>query len=296
VNTYGILEVNSDFTSKIDVGNNAILTGNGTITGDVTNSGILMPYNTKNPINKNNSLTIYGNYTHNPDAIFMVRANEKGQADRLYVTHGWFSGKQGIATLKGGTVSVLGDAGVYEKNMKYTILTADKIDGIFDRVETNLAFLDPSLSYDKKNVFLALTRNGRPYTEVAQTQNQTNIAHLFDKAQQDKDKLPVMDILDSLSIAGARRAYEQLDGSINTAVPTAGFSLFNRYMDVMKHRMQPFVTGTPSLSGADMSVLVSSSADMGSAMGNTLMSALEAANTTDRSTTPWGFFGKGYGG
>ncbi|MDQ1278158.1 MAG: hypothetical protein QG555_1200, partial [Thermodesulfobacteriota bacterium] len=94
--------------------------------------------------------------------------------------------KQGIATLKGGTVSVLGDAGVYEKNMKYTILTADKVDGIFDRVETNLAFLDPSLSYDKKNVFLALTRNGRPYTEVAQTQNQKNIAHLFDKAQQDQ--------------------------------------------------------------------------------------------------------------
>jgi fibronectin-binding autotransporter adhesin len=211
------------------------------------------------------------------------------------VTHGLVSLQQGIATLKGGTVSVLGDTGVYKEYTRYTILTADKVDGTFKGVETNLAFLAPSLSYDDKNAFLSLTRNGRPYTEVAQTQNQQQIARLFDKAQQDQDKLPAMDILDSLSLAGARRAYEQLNGSINTTVPAAGLASFNRYMKVMKQRMQPLVTGSPSLSVADMSVLMSSRADMGSATGNTLLGALDAAHA-DRPTPSWGFFGRAYGG
>jgi outer membrane autotransporter protein len=105
-----------------------------------------------------------------------------------------------------------------------------------------------------------------------------------------------MDILDSLSLAGARRAYEQLNGSINTTGPAVGLASFNSYMDVMKQRMQPFVTGSPSLSVADMSVLMSSRADMGSATGNTLLSVLAVANANDGPTPSWGFFGRAYGG
>jgi hypothetical protein len=42
-----------------------------------------MPYNSRKPLAENNTLTVYGHYIHNPEAIFMVRVNEKGQADRL---------------------------------------------------------------------------------------------------------------------------------------------------------------------------------------------------------------------
>jgi uncharacterized protein with beta-barrel porin domain len=313
INPYSILAVNTDVRGGVDVRENAALIGSGTITGDVTNNGILMPYNRNKLISSDNRLTIYGNYTHNPDALFMVRANERGKADRLVVAKPhWYSWGQGVATLKGGTVSVLADTGTYEKDTKYTILTANKVDGTFKNAETNLAFLDPSLNYDSKNVYLTLTRNGRLFSDVAQTANQRNVARIFEKAEQDKNKIPVpqdrtkipvsqdkqpLGSLESLSAQGAKSAYDRLAGYNHTAAASAGFSQFNRYMDVMKDRAHAFLTGSPGSSFANLPIM-GSRTDMGASAPTMLLAQLNALEAADQPIVQpkWGFFARGYGG
>ncbi len=317
IKPYGILAVNTDVTGGVNIAGNGILTGSGTITGDVTNSGILMPYNRNNPIGKDNRMTIYGNYTHNPGALFMIRANEMGQADRLVVAKPhWYSRGQGTATLMGGTVSVLADTGTYAKDTKYTILTANTVDGTFKNAETNLAFLDPSLNYDSKNVYLTLTRNGRAYSDVAETPNQKSVARIFEKAEQDKNKVPVpqdrikmavsqgrpslgsaMTSLESHSAQGAKNSYDRLAGYNHTASASAGFSQFNRYMDVMKERAHSFLSGNPGSSFAGLPIM-GSRTDMGASAPTLLLAQLNALEAADQPIVQpqWGFFARGYGG
>ncbi|MEN6615186.1 MAG: autotransporter domain-containing protein, partial [Syntrophorhabdus sp.] len=311
INPYGIFAVNTDVTGSVRVAGNAILTGKGTITGDVTNDGILMPYNSKDPIGKNNVLTIYGNYTHNANALFMVRANSEGKADRLVVAKPhWYLQGQGIATLAGGTVSVLADTGTYEKDKRYTILTANKVNGTFKNAETNLAFLDPSLTYDSTNAYLTLTRNGKAFSGVAETQNQRNVASIFEKAERDRTKIPypvgslkattatfssAVSNLESLSAREAKGAYDRLSGYSYTASTAIGFSVFNKYMDVMKNRMHSFISGDPSFSFAGLPV-VGSRTDMGSNEGTMLLYALNNLEASEKYQPQWGFFARGYGG
>src|SRR5215831_710056 len=58
---------------------------------------------------------------------------------------------------------------------QYTILTANGAGGVggtFSGVTSNLAFLDPSLSYDVHNVYLTMTRNSVAFNSVGMTPNQ----------------------------------------------------------------------------------------------------------------------------
>ncbi|WP_164055947.1 hypothetical protein, partial [Serratia marcescens] len=79
----------------------------------------------------------------------------QGQSDQIIAG--------GKATINGGTVKVLAGAGNYAPQPQYTIVTADLaaggIIGTFNGVTSNLAFLDPSLSYDPDHVYLTMTRN-----------------------------------------------------------------------------------------------------------------------------------------
>src|SRR3546814_3413839 len=75
-----------------------------------------------------------------------------GASDRLAVT--------GDVTIEGGTVQVLAEAGDYQPVTDYAIITAGgAVDGTFDAVTSNLAFLTPSLAYAADSVTLTLIRN-----------------------------------------------------------------------------------------------------------------------------------------
>ena len=57
-------------------------------------------------------------------------------------------------------MQVLAQSGNYARQTRYTILTASGgVDGEFENVTSNLAFLTPLLSYDPNNVFLTLIHN-----------------------------------------------------------------------------------------------------------------------------------------
>jgi outer membrane autotransporter protein len=149
---------------------------------------------------------------------------------------------------------------------------------------------------------------------VAETANQKSVAHIFEKAEQDKNKVPVppgrvampqggsaapasaVNTLESLSPTAAKSSYDRLAGYNHTASASAGFSQFNRYMDVMKERAQSFLSGNPGSSFAGLP-LMGSRTDMGSSAPSLLLAQLNALESAEQPIVPqWGFFARGYGG
>jgi outer membrane autotransporter protein len=137
-----------------------------------------------------------------PGAVFQVDVTPTGLSD--YV-------KVGGKALLDGAVDVRAGAGDWQSGTSYRLLHADAgLDGTqFASVGTNLAFLDPSLSYDEQNVYLRLDRNGVPLDDVADTPTEDDVADAVDEDEVPgiKDEIIVMDA------PQAQEAFRQLSGS-----------------------------------------------------------------------------------
>ena len=121
----------------------------------------------------NSSMAVTGNLTFQSGAQYGVRVNPT-TASSAKVT--------GTANLNGGTVRVLADTGTYAPATTYTILTATGgRSGTFDGVTSNLAFLDPTLSYDASDALLTLTRNDNTVSDFGSTPNQRAVAGAIDR-------------------------------------------------------------------------------------------------------------------
>ena len=124
----GILALKSgDFEFNSASFSSGTISGTGTITGNVSNSGA-----TVRPGNSPGTLTIDGNYTHGPDATLVIEiAPAPGSGpddfvfDLLDIT--------GNATLTGGTLEVVLLPGNYDIPMltEFDFLTASSITGAF---------------------------------------------------------------------------------------------------------------------------------------------------------------------
>ena len=173
------------------------LRGIGTI-GDTAVSGTIAPGNSIGTLN------VAGNILFNPNSIYEVEANAAGQADKIVAT--------GTATINGGTVKVLAGAGNYAPATTYTILTANGgRTGTFGGVTSNLAFLDPTLSYDPNNVYLKLTRNSIGFANVGITPNQIATGNGAESLALGNQ---VYNAVLNLSGAMAQYAFDQLSGEI----------------------------------------------------------------------------------
>ncbi|MCH8327255.1 MAG: autotransporter outer membrane beta-barrel domain-containing protein, partial [Candidatus Marinimicrobia bacterium] len=98
----------------------------------------------------------------------------------------------------------------------YTILTAAGGLGgtTFASVNSNFAFLTPTLSYDANNVFLNLTRNSTSFGSVSNTPNQSAVANTMDNNTTALEGL-VNDLL-ALTDDAARLAFASLSGAQHT--------------------------------------------------------------------------------
>ena len=154
----GTLEVgdgthsSAKLTGDVAVNANGLLAGQGTIAGnvDVMNSGRSAPGAVAGTAV--GTLTVTGNVNFATNSIFQVTANGDGTNSKLSVG--------GTATLTNGGVRVAA-GGTFAPSTQYTILTATGGFGgtTFAGINTNLAFLTPSLSYNANNVFLTLACN-----------------------------------------------------------------------------------------------------------------------------------------
>ena len=163
----GTLIVNGSMVNVDTLVSGGVLGGTGT-TGDVTaNSG-----GTVAPGNSIGTLNVNGNVTFNNGSIYEAEVNAAGQSDLLNAT--------GTATINGGTVSVITEAGAYGASTQYTILTAaGGVTGTFGGSDVsgyNPLFFSSALTYDAFNVFLTLDYDSTAFLDIADTPNQKAVA------------------------------------------------------------------------------------------------------------------------
>ncbi len=145
----------------------------------------------------------------------------------------------GTATLTGGSVQVLPEAGSYNFSTDYTILTAGSISGSFDAVSSSLAFLDPSLSYDSNNVYLNLVSNDVTFAGVANTPNQQAVGDalgVIAGSSPSGDMATILSELTVLTVSGAQQAYDSLSGAQHAATQSLLMSTGRHFAGVLSAR------------------------------------------------------------
>lgn len=274
--TGGTLVATGTINDPVQIGTLGTLKGTGA-TAALTNNGRVAPGNSIG------TLTVNGDYTHAEGAIYEVEVNPAGQSDKIEVT--------GHATLNGGTVQVLAAGGSYQQHTDYQILHADNgVTGTFADVTSNLAFLDPSLTYTEEDVTLSLTRNQTNFRDVAQTDNQRAVAGAVDAGSGSAtgDAATVLDALVTLDTPGALAAFDQMGGASYTAVPLVDVERTYRYMRTL------FYGAGADAGPAGVSTFEAPSAQV-SAAGPEESAAVSMPTSWRQEFGPWGFWGTGFG-
>jgi len=160
---------------SVNVADGARLGGHGTVGSGggaaVRSQVIVASGGTLAPGNSIGGLTIDGDLTVKKGARLEVEVDPRGLAnDRVKVL--------GTATLEGGSVAHIGADGNYDLRSTHAILAADRLQGAFDDVTSDFAFLTPSLAYDYGHgtISLNLARNDVDFASRAQTRNQRETA------------------------------------------------------------------------------------------------------------------------
>jgi outer membrane autotransporter protein len=202
----GALIVNGSVVSPVAVTLGGLLGGSGSVGATAIGPGGVLA-----PGNSIGTMTVNGNLTLNPDAIYEVEANAQDKSDKVIV--------EGIVNLTGATLFVLDAPGAYKPKTDYVIINndgTDAVNGRFGEVINTLAFLDPSVTYnggDGNDVVLTLERIS--FGSVAKTPNHTAVAGVLDQFPTD-DAL-FLTVLNQTE-QSARQAFDALSGEIHATV------------------------------------------------------------------------------
>jgi len=184
----------------------ASLGGKGTV-GNLTiaSGGALAPGNSIGTLN------VAGDLHFADGSTYQVEVDDEGNTDRVDVT--------GKTTIDGGTVMSIAASGNYKPYTDYKIITsAGGIEGEFDGVTSNFAFIDPSLIYDDTALTLRLDRNDTAFDEVAVTFNQRSAARGAESLDMGS---PLYDALVFLDSQTAQSAFAQLGGEVHATTYSA---------------------------------------------------------------------------
>lgn len=202
----GALVVNGVLPGSIEVFNGARLGGSGTV-GDGSSGILINAGGTVAPGNPIDTLNVNGDAIFQAGAFYEVEANAAGQSDKI--------GATGTASLA-GTVVVLAQPGTYAPATTYIIVeTTLGRSGTFSGATSNLAFLNPTLSYDLFNAYLTLTRNDIQFSDAALTPNQEAVANAIETLAVTD---PLVVALIGQSAPDARAAFDALSGEVHATI------------------------------------------------------------------------------
>jgi outer membrane autotransporter protein len=218
----GTLELNTTgHTSHVWVEDGAILAGTGSFGVPLTGPGGLTALSgatvAPGPATGGiGTLTVAGgNIVFESGSHFRVDVNASGESDVLVAGFG-------TVDLTGAILDVIAASGNYALSTSYTIIDnatgIDPITGTFASLNSNLAFLTPSVDYaggDGNDVILTMTRNSVDFSDVARTPNQAAVAGALETLPLDD---PLITPLLSQDDAGARQAFDALSGEIHASV------------------------------------------------------------------------------
>ncbi|KGS15834.1 autotransporter domain-containing protein [Pseudomonas tremae] len=166
----GRLAVNGNLgNSIVSVQQGATLGGNGTVGGiNVAQGGVVAPGNSVGQLNVN------GNVNLAQGAVYQIESDANGNADRIVAS--------GRATINNSTLSLV-EGGNWLAASRYSIISAaGGVSGAFTAVQTNFAFLTPTLNYTATDVGLTLDRNAQSFSSLATTGNARAVAQGLDSA------------------------------------------------------------------------------------------------------------------
>lgn len=205
----GTMLVNGIANGTTTINASGNLAGIGTLIGNVTNNGTVVPGNSIGTLN------ITGNYVQTVGATYEVEIDDAGNSDKIAAT--------GTATLAGTVRAVPTEPVTADRD--HTIITAGGgVIGTFDTLDT--ALINFTIIYNANDVILRVARilastdGGGGYEETANTGNQKAVARILD------DLLPtasgdmgdVLTVIDGLPTSPAvRKSFEELLPSIYTA-------------------------------------------------------------------------------
>jgi uncharacterized protein with beta-barrel porin domain len=196
-------------SSDTFIGANAGMIGDGTLAGNLTNSGFLAPGDGIG------TLAVGGNFTSNVNSTTQIQINSAGNTPGV---NNDLIAVAGNANILGGDIFVQLSGGVFTTGTPYTFLTYGTLSGPgFEDVTTNSAFLSAEVDDTVPGQLrLILTRNPTTYASVADTFNQSQVGGYLDanSAGATGDFANVLDNINTLDPTAARFAYDDLSGSI----------------------------------------------------------------------------------
>ncbi|MGE8629275.1 autotransporter domain-containing protein [Achromobacter denitrificans] len=205
----------SRVAGPVSVASGATLGGEGTVgSTTVAAGGILAPdyMDRQTGQQGTGTLRVAGDLTLEAGSTYRIGTSAHyGDAGRVEVT--------GTATLLGG--SVLHASAGFKPNYDYTILTAGNgVNGTFEKVTSNFAYLAPSLVYAPQSVKLRFEQN-QSFAALAQTPNQRAVANALDSLPADH---PLRERILTLPNGAPPEAFKNLSGEAHASL---GASLQN---------------------------------------------------------------------
>jgi outer membrane autotransporter protein len=204
----GTLEVNSLFGGTMQVLNNAQLAGVGAVANVQTLAGATL---TPGPATAAagsaqaiGELTVTGNLHMEANSALHADVLPDGRSDHLRVI--------GQATVNGHVLARALD-GPWQPETRYTLMSADGgLNGRFAAANSNLPFLQPSLSYDARHAYLTLTRNTTPLDSVVDEPGENDIGDAVEDLTDDTTA-PIRDAVITQDRQGAHQLLSALSGS-----------------------------------------------------------------------------------
>lgn len=122
------------------------------------------------------------------------------------------------------------------------------MNGCFDDATSNLAFLDPTPTYDSVDVTLRLTRNDLGFDDVGRTPNQRAVGSALTDGTGSDGVAPLVDAVFEMSGDQARSTHDNLSGVQHTHNPTMARVQRTRFRGLLSDRLGG---GTVTAAGDD---------------------------------------------
>jgi len=238
----GILRVNGKLGGTLDVRDGGRLEGIGTVGATTVNDGATVAAG-----NSIGTLKVNGEITFKAGSTLEVEAtNVPVPVDLIEVT--------GTAYLQGGLVDVRAADDIYMPFTTYTILTATTgVEGEFADVTDNLAFLDPSLSYDDNNVYLTLARNDIDFESYGRTPNQKAASRGIDSLGAGNALYLAFVLLED-DAALIQDTLDQLSGEIHGSLKSTLLADSHFLRDSVTARLRSTASGESSAAHGDSAI------------------------------------------
>jgi len=279
----GTLTVNATLTSAtVTIGSGGLLTGIGTISGNVTNSGII---SSGSPVG---TLTIRGNYTQTNNGVFRLELGglSSGQFGQLAVT--------GKATLSGTLQLARTSSFQFMPGDKLVFLTANSVTGSFSTIQNLNTIVGAQVTVLADAVELTGTQGN--FVSAACNPNSVAVAQALDSAIGDPRASALINFLDTQPVSQLCADFTLISPEELTAIYSLDVSLANIQTANLERRLDDIRSGSSGFSSGGLTINGSAPSFNENLSGPTGSEGKTGPSvSTPIPENRWGFFATGLG-